>query len=210
MERVKKIGRYLADMKTILPRFKKPGKKIHKGPASKDGYKIITPGGKPFKKAYLSIMLWFMGRAIAAASKSDSQVKKEFEGLPEPFRFCLKVEPADLMMTIAKDENGSVKSLGKTMDPDSIDVKLKIKHIEAAFLLFTFQESTAVSIARNRIVVDGDVPPSCAVVRILDKVEVLLLPKFIARLAVKRYPVIPPMKKYMGRMMVYLRAVTGI
>jgi hypothetical protein len=50
---------------------------------------------------------------------------------------------------------------------------------------------------------------ACAVVRILDMVEVLLLPKIIARLAVKRYPAWSPLRKHLGRFMVYVRAVVG-
>ena len=84
-----------------------------------------------------------------------------------------------------------------------------IKHLEAAILLFTFQESTATAIARDRLVVEGELPMACAVVRVLDMVEVLLLPKIIARLAVKRYPAWSPVRKHLGRLMVYVRAVVG-
>ena len=76
-------------------------------------------------------------------------------------------------------------------------------------LLFTFQESTAIAVARDRLIVDGEVPYACAVVRILDSVEVYLLPKIIARLAVKRYPAWSPGRKYFGWILVYLRTVLG-
>ena len=65
---------------------------------------------------------------------------------------------------------------------------MTFKNIENAVLVFTFQEGTSIASCRNRIIVSGDIPDACAVVRILDIVETLLLPKCIAKLAVKRYP----------------------
>lgn len=84
---------------------------------------------------------------------------------------------------------------------------MKIKNIEAALLLFTFQESTTLATARNRLVVDGDVAHACAVMRILDIVEVYLLPKIIAKLAVKRYSGWSFRRKYLGRVLVYVRSI---
>jgi hypothetical protein len=59
------------------------------------------------------------------------------------------------------------------------------------------------------LVVDGDVAHACAVVRILDIVEVYLLPKIIAKLAVKRYPGWSFRRKYLGRVLVYIRSIFG-
>ena len=39
-------------------------------------FKEVSPGGKPFKKLYLSFMLWFVGRAIQAATKIDKDLKE--------------------------------------------------------------------------------------------------------------------------------------
>jgi hypothetical protein len=91
----------------------------------------------------------------------------------------------------------------------NITLNMKIKNIEAAILLFTFQESTAVATARDRLIVDGEVPHACAVVRILDIVEVYLLPKFIAKLAVKRYPAEAPHVNLFRRILLYVRTVFG-
>lgn len=171
-------------------------------------YQEIEPQGKPFKQAYVGLMLWFVGRAVQAASRVDPVVKKEFEDLPANFTFSLGVRPNGPRMIIGKDDNGRVNYLGTSTDRP-IDVVLNIKNIEAAFLLFSFQESTSVSMSRDRIILDGEVPYGCAIVRVLDIVEVYLLPKLIAGLAVKRYPVWPWMRKYSGRVRVYFRALAG-
>jgi hypothetical protein len=92
----------------------------------------------------------------------------------------------------------------------SVDLDLQIKNTAAAILLFTFQESTAVSFARQRILVDGDLGPAMTVVRILDRVEILLLPRRIARLAVKRLPTGKAAPGLFKRFWLYARTITGL
>ncbi|MEA2013912.1 MAG: hypothetical protein U9N38_01165, partial [Thermodesulfobacteriota bacterium] len=108
-----------------------------------------------------------------------------------------------------KNEKGRVKYLGWKPDGKRIDLHMKIKSIEAAILMFTFQESTTVATTRDRMAVDGELPHVCAIVRVLDIGEVYLLPKFIARLAVKRYPAWSFGRKYVGRVRIYFRSILG-
>ena len=172
-------------------------------------FRFMVPGGKWAKRLYISIMLWFVGRAMQAAAKVDKGVKKEFEAIPPGFRFSLGVSPSGPAMVMEKTTAGRVKYVGSKPGGKPVDLQIKIKHLEGAILLFTFQESTAVAVARDRLVVEGDVPRACTVVRILDMVEVLLLPKIVAELAVKRYPAWSPLRKHLGRCMVYVRAIVG-
>ena len=176
---------------------------------SMDDFKEITAGNKPFKRAYVAVMLWFVGRAIQAAARVDKDVKREFEKLPENFTFRLGVLPKGPYMIVGKNEKGRVKYLGWKTGGRHIDLDMKIKNIEAAILMFTFQESTTVATARDRMIVDGEVPYACAIVRMLDIGEVYLLPKFIARLAVKRYPAWSFSRKYIGRVRIYFRSILG-
>lgn len=53
---------------------------------------------------------------------------------------------------------------------------------------FTFQESTAQAYANDRMIADGDVSAGIRFVRCLNKLEILILPKLVASLAVKQYP----------------------
>jgi len=188
----------------ILPREKVGLSRVKKG------YREIRPGNKILKRWYVGIMLWFMGRAIQAAAKADREVRREMARLPEGFTFVLGVLPASPAMIVGKDDRGRVKYRGRRTEGKQIDLQLKIKNIEAAVLMFTFQESTATAVARDRLVVDGEVTSACAVVRILDIVEVYLLPKFLAGMAVKRYPSWTLGRKWFGRLQVYLRTIIGI
>jgi aldehyde:ferredoxin oxidoreductase len=176
----------------------------------KGDFRFMVPKGKWAKRAYISIMFWFLGRAMQAAAKVDKGVKKEFEAIPAGFRFSLGVSPGGPAMVMEKTTAGRVKYVGSKPKRKPLDLKIKIKHLEAAILLFTFQESTAIAVARDRLVVEGDVPRACTVVRILDMVAVLLLPKIVASLAVKRYPAWSPFRKHLGRCMVHVRTIVGI
>jgi hypothetical protein len=172
--------------------------------------KDIQSGRKPLKRAYVGIFLWFTGRAIQAAAKVDQQVRKEFDNLPDDFTFSLGCLPDGPWMVIGK-EKGAVKYLGGNPRERHVHVRLAIKSVDAAFLILSFQEGTAVATTRNRLITDGEVPYALAVIRILDIVEVYLLPKIIASLAVKRYPQWWSMgRKFGGRIGVYTRTLLGI
>jgi len=172
--------------------------------------KDIQSGRKPLKRAYVGIFLWFTGRAIQAAAKVDKQVREEFDNLPDDFTFSLGCLPEGPWMVIGK-EKGSVKYLGGNPGERHVHVRLAIKSVDAAFLILSFQESTALATTRNRLITDGEVPYALAVIRILDIVEVYLLPKIIASLAVKRYPKWWSIgRKLGGRIGVYTRTLLGI
>lgn len=169
----------------------------------------IEPGGRPFVKAYLGVMLWFTGRAIQAAAKVDEQVMREFAELPEGFTFALTAAPVGPSMVVGKDPMGNVKYLGTSLEGKKLDVKMTLKSMEGLFQLFTFRESTPIANARDRLFVEGNIPEACAAVRILDIVQVYLLPKPIAKLAIKRYPLWDLKRHTLNRAMVNIRAVLG-
>ena len=159
-------------------------------------------------RRYLKLSFWLLGRAAAAADRVDPVVRREFSRLPERFAFTLGVMPAGPWMTVAKQAGGSIRYLGDTA-AGAVHLKMKIKHMTTAFLLFSFRESTAEAICRSRLIVEGDIDAACTVVRILDRVQVLLLPGVLARRAVKRCPVLPAVDKWMRRTRLYARVLAG-
>ena len=172
-------------------------------------FREVAAGKKSLKKDYVAMMMWFMGRAIQVAAVVDRAVKKEFTDMPDSFTFALSVMPNGPHMIVGKDQRGFVRYRGWNPAGKKIDLQMKIKNIEAAMLIFTFQESTALATARERLIVDGEVAHACAIVRILDTVEVYLLPKIIAKLAVKRYPDWSFRRRYLGRVLIYVRTLFG-
>ena len=172
-------------------------------------YREVTPSRSLLKRTYLSINLWFMGRAIQAASRVDSRVRREFRSLPDNFTFALGVMPDGPYMVVRKKGPDGARYLGRRIEAQPVDLTMAFKHLEGGLLTFTFRENTPVATARDRLVVDGEVANACAVVRILDIVQIYLLPKPIARLAVKRYPRWPLGGKLINRTRIYWRSVIG-
>ena len=170
----------------------------------------IKPGRKPFQRIYLGIMLWIVGRAIQAAARVDKEVQREFSSMPDAYTFSLGAFPNGPFMVVGKDETGRVRYLGRDINRQSVDLEMTLKSMGNLFALLTFQESTPTANSRDRMTVSGDVPQACAAVRILDIVQVYLLPGFIARLAIKRYPAWTLKRHTLTRALVLIRTVTGI
>jgi hypothetical protein len=176
-----------------------------------DSYPQIGPGKKYIKRLYVAIMLWIVGRAIQAAGRIDRDVKKEFSELPEGFCFSLGVLPDGPFMIVERDDRGRPRYLGWKKTRKKLPLEMKIKNLEAAIKVFTFQEGTTVAFARDRFIVEGDIIFGLAVMRVLNIVEVYLLPKIITKLAVKRYPKwseFSPVRKHVNRILIYIRAFT--
>ena len=72
--------------------------------------------------------------------------------------------------------------------PEELGLAIRFKHIDYAFRVFAFIESTPTAFARARMVVDGDVAAGIRLVRCMYRLEALLMPRFIAARGVKRYP----------------------
>ncbi|MCF8092821.1 MAG: hypothetical protein K9K40_10240 [Desulfotignum sp.] len=169
----------------------------------------ILPGRQRLKRVYLTLILWFFGRAIQAAARVDHGVKSEFAAMPGHYTFCLGAFPNGPFMVVGKDAQGRVRYLGSSTANRTIHLHLMFKSINLLFVTLTLQESTSTANARDRLFVSGDVPQACAVVRVMDLIQVLLLPKFLAKLAVKRYPDWSLKRRTLVRAMVYIRAVAG-
>jgi hypothetical protein len=150
-----------------------------------------------------------MGRAIQAASRVDDQVRREFRSLPDNFTFGLGVMPSGPHLVVQKSGTDSARYVGRCIDAQPVDLKMEFKPLEAGMLTFTFRENIPVTSARDRLVVDGEVAYACSVVRILDIVQIYLLPKVVARMAVKRYPRWPLGRKMINRARIYWRSLIG-
>jgi hypothetical protein len=175
-----------------------------------DHFKMVSPGGKPVKRLYLSIMLWFMGRAIQAAARVDREVRKAFDAIPDGFTFALNVAPDGPAMVVGKDQSRQVRYLGSqypaALYRSEADPQ-EHRNGDPALHLSGIHGHGGGQRPAN---CGWGTPAACTVVRILDMVEVFLLPKRLASLAVRRYPQWPPLRKYMGRVLIYMRALAGV
>ncbi|MCP4133013.1 MAG: hypothetical protein GY754_18770 [bacterium] len=175
-------------------------------------YPEIKPGISRIKRIYASIMLLVVGRGIQAAAAVDRDAKKEFANLRDDFMLQLSIAPNGPYMFVGKNEKGKVKYMGWNPKGKKSTLEMRLKSMEAATLLLTFQEKTAIASCNDRLLVQGNLQDACAVLRLFDIVEMYLLPKFITKFAVKRYPhwsQVSPVRKHLGRILIYLRLITG-
>lgn len=173
-------------------------------------YPEIQPKTKLLKKMYIFIMLLLFGRAMAAEAEIDDKVKEIYDSLPDDFMLAFGVSPGGPWMVLGKDkkDNGKVKYFGWKTHKHKITQSIKIRNIEAAMRMFTFRESTSNAYCHDRFVSEGDNGRALGIVSIMDVTEFHMLPKIITKLGVKRYPKwseMSPLKKYVGRVRVYLK-----
>ena len=148
---------------------------------------IATKSVKPaLQLAYVKLMMDVIGRGLVMASQVDEEIKQEVAHFPENLTLSMKVFPHGpaFVARVTEDKQLElVKNLEKA--PDLI---ITFKHLHHAFLVFSFQESTSQAFANDRMIADGDISNAIRLVRCLNKMEALILPKVVASFAVKQYP----------------------
>ncbi len=145
--------------------------------------KNVTP---TLQHAYVTLMMDIIGRGLISASQIDPEIKSEVAGFPVGFTLSMKVFPNGPQF-IAQVQNDHSLKLIKNL-ADKPDLTITFKHMTHAFMVFSFQEGTAQAFANDRMIADGEISYAIRLVRCLNKMEALILPKFVAKLAVKEYP----------------------
>lgn len=147
----------------------------------------LIPSVSTAKRLYVETMMNVIGRALQAISQVDVAIKKEVNVLPDGFSFQMKVMPNGPSFTVRKKPNGELEFLGSNPE-QTPDLSIAFKHLTHAFMVLSFQESTSIAFAHDRMLVDGDIGYALRVTRILNRLESFILPKLLAERAVKEYP----------------------
>jgi hypothetical protein len=140
------------------------------------------------KRAYVALMMRIVGRGLAIASRIDKEINSELVHLPEAMTIAMRVYPNGPCCFLQETHN-RLNFLG-VRDSGEADMEIIFKHLQHAWLLYTFQENTPTAFARNRC---------------LNRLMTLILPRPIARRAVKRYPSIALWDKLRLAAAIYLR-----
>ncbi len=156
------------------------------------------------KRLYVTTMMQVVGRALQAISEQDDTIQKETSVFPEGFVFTMQVLPKGPGFALRKTSANTLEFLD-TPPEDKPDLAIYIKHLEHAFRVLSFQESTARAFANDRMIVDGDISFAIRMVRALNRLEAFILPKLVAELAVKEYPSIPLPEKVLQGSKIYFR-----
>ena len=148
---------------------------------------ISAQSVKPaLEQAYVKIMMDVIGRGLVMASQVDDEVRYEISKFPVNFILSMDVFPHGASFKARVNEQHLLELVTtKEIKPD---LTITFKHVHHAFLVFSFQESTAQAFANDRMIADGDLSYAIRLVRCLNKMEALILPKLVAQMAVKEYP----------------------
>lgn len=158
---------------------------------------------------YVKLMFDVMGRAMEAASQIDPVFERELKALSPDFIFEMCVKPNGPGLVMQKQPDGTFKYLGE-QKPKKPDLSIQFKHMAHAFLVLSFQESTARAFANDRMVVDGEIAHALKMVRCLNRLEAFILPKIIAERAIKRYPKMTLQEKLAHGTRIYSRVASNI
>lgn len=139
------------------------------------------------RRLYVKLMFQVMGNALQAISEIDTTVQQEARALPEGFLFEMMVMPNGPSLVIEHTGNGRFRYHGNE-SPQAVDLSIQFKHIAHSFLVLSFQEKTSVAFANDRMLVDGDISYAIRMTRILNRLEAFILPRLVAKRAVKEYP----------------------
>jgi hypothetical protein len=139
------------------------------------------------KRIYTALMMRIVGWGLRAMSRVDPVVREEAAGFPDGMVIAMTTIPDGPTLVLQKMPAGHLRYLGGRL-PEATDLAIRFKHLDYAFRVFAFIESTPTAFARARMVVDGDLSAGIRLVRCMYRLEALLMPRFIAARGMKRYP----------------------
>ena len=131
-------------------------------------------------------MMWLVGRLLQAASAVDPVIRAEVAALPADFTFAMRIQSGLAGVSMRRD--GQRLATRKSLPGESLSLVFEFKHLTHAFLVLGFVEGTAKAFANDRMTLSGDAALAMKIVRCLNRMEAVVLPKFVAVRAVKRYP----------------------
>jgi len=144
----------------------------------------VKPYRSPLKLFYCGTVMSVLGWFIPSVACRKASVREEVKALPEDFKLRFAIWPSGPALSLQRSGDRLIKV---KLTEEEADMTVYLKSLEAAWLLLTFQESTCGSEAKGRLMVKGEIPHTCTFIRLMDKVEILLLPRFLAKRAVKKW-----------------------
>jgi hypothetical protein len=145
------------------------------------------------QRTFTATMMHLMASLLQAASDADPAVQNEVLGFPEGLVIGMSVLGDTPQMRLRKTGSRLVRLASS--DPAKPNLAIIFKHLTHAFLVLSFQESTARSFANDRMITQGDVALAMRLVRCLNRMEAVTLPKLVAERALKAYPDLPLAEK---------------
>jgi hypothetical protein len=134
----------------------------------------LEPKDKPLKRLVTRMNLFFLGMGFQTAYRVDPVVTREIDSWPETFTFVMSVVNGPRM--VVQKRNRGVQYLGEK-ETFFADLELTFKHLEYAFMAVTGKMTPQEAACHNRQFVKGDLSVLMSAVRIMNRIQALLLPK---------------------------------
>ncbi len=148
------------------------------------------------KNKFCNLILTFLSRGISELSKKDSQIKKEFEGLPQGFKVNIGILPYGTYYGIIKTAEGlKIKKRGFSQ----ADLVVNFKSVAEAKKVMLARINLAQSFSRHAIIVGGDLAIAMSLVRAINRVECYLFPRIMTK------KILPKIKKETFTISVYCK-----
>lgn len=142
------------------------------------------------QQRYVRTLMGIIARCLVAASQVDPTLQRELAGFKPGLIISMNVlgmpagqSPGFAVQVTADHQLTLLDQLTR-----KADLTVSFKHISLAWLVFTFQESTTQAFVNDRLIADGDVSLALRLMRCLDRLQSVILPKAIAQRVIKRYP----------------------
>lgn len=135
------------------------------------------------KKMVIKIAMVCLGRAFQSASRFDPVIIGEIRDWDDAFTVEMKVLPKGPCMCLVK--NGpSIAYAGS--GKKRADLVIAFKNSGCAFPVMAGFINAELGFTQNRMVVSGDIPRAMSLIRCINRLQTLLLPRFICRRVLKR------------------------
>lgn len=145
------------------------------------------PSPYGMQRAYVKTAMRLIAGLLEAASEADEVVAKEVSGLPDGLVVGMSVfgMPDVALRVVVRGARLRVVDLAAPIPEGAERLEIVYKHVTHAFLVFSFEEGTALAFANGRMSVEGELGYAMRLVRCLDRCETITLPHAVAVRAVK-------------------------
>ena len=143
-----------------------------------------------YRAIHVAIGLKLLGWLMIACSHLDELMEEDLRRFPDGFTIAFGVFGHRLRLGLKVRE-------GKLYPDDQphVDLLAQFKHMEHAFMTLTLREGSINAYARQRFILEGNVSSAWIFVRVLCRVQALILPKVLAKRVLKSVPKINGLRK---------------
>ena len=150
------------------------------------------------KNKFCNLIYTCLARGIAGLYKKDSNIKKEIDSLPDGFKINLGILASGNYIGLIKTNNGLfIQKNGF----ETADLNVYFKNVKATKRVMLARQSVAQSYSRHELIVGGDIARAMVLVRIINRVECYLFPRFMTK------NILPKIKKQTCTIGVYMKVL---